>query len=269
MNDAERINLEAETADKGPEWPVPLPKWWWPWCAWRDGGGIPAERPTGTGIPKQIPAWAWKRYLLHGGTKRPPAPSRFGGVGLFTAWDPGVILRKRPKCDWVAVTTDLFNGEPGCSPTMAAQLRVAGYRLHAWESRMEHGVGAAYTLSAEGYIGQAESQQELDKCLGLATITGRPKALVGNPTAWTDDGLKKAKAAGWELILECYTNEQPWLQPDSKGYPVSSFCYGLYPVSGHYVELADYRAALPASSWSGYVAEEFTEETWHTIGVKP
>lgn len=62
-------------------WPTPLPKWWWPWCAWRDAGGIPSERPAG--IPKQIPEWSWERYRLHRGTVPPAAKDPYALLGVF------------------------------------------------------------------------------------------------------------------------------------------------------------------------------------------
>lgn len=241
---AERVNLEAETRDR--------------------------EAETRDNIKRAI---AKKKVAL---AKKiidppPPPPSVFAGAGLFTAWDPGIILRRRPKVDWIAVTTDIFNGAPGCSPTMSAQLRAAGYRVHVWESRMEKGDGACIELGCEGYIGQAESNDELRSCLQIVISAFRPRALVGNPTAWEPEKAILAQQTRWELLLEGYWNEQPSLQPDSRGYPVTSYVVGLYPGAAGRRTLAEYREHWPwlqSASWSGYVAEEMAEEDWALIGAK-
>ncbi len=38
-------------------WPVPLPKWWWEWNAWKEGKL--SKRPASA--PLVIPPWAWRR----------------------------------------------------------------------------------------------------------------------------------------------------------------------------------------------------------------
>lgn len=274
MTPEERTNLEAETADRRDphaDYVAGRDPNFWLWTDWHDHGALPSERPKL--LPRSIPKWKFEkweiRYKLHRGAKRPPAPSAFGGKGLFTAHDPGVVLRKRPAVDWVAVTLDKFNGVPGCSATMAAQLRVVGYRLFAWEARATLGFAATVELGATGYIGQAESEGELEACMGLAFPPTMTKALVGNPTAWKPDAGPEARARGWELVLEHYRNEQPWLQPDSRGYPVASYCFGCYPGQAGRVYLSDYLLELPTGSWSAYLAEELDDLDWETIGRKP
>lgn len=253
--------------------PSPLPGWFWDWARWKDAGSPRGKRPRGA--PRRIPAWAWERYAQHlgaGGPSRtgagigssrgevlsppPPAPSVFAGTGAFTAWEPAAALRLRGLADWVAVQLD---PEGGQVPGLSGVGPVYGWQARAWEPV------ATYWLKA--YIGQAETQAELDACLAL--VTSGPKALVGNPSAWSEDGLARARSQGWELLLEWYQNAQPWLsfdRLDSRGYPVSSFVLGCYDASGESsygrrVPLADYLEQMPkGTSWSVYLAETLTDD---------
>lgn len=40
-------------------WPVPVPKWFWPWAQWKLAGSDPKKRPVGA--PRKVPDWAWRR----------------------------------------------------------------------------------------------------------------------------------------------------------------------------------------------------------------
>lgn len=40
-------------------WPVPVPKWFWEWAAWKLQGSPAGKRPTTA--PRLIPLWAWRR----------------------------------------------------------------------------------------------------------------------------------------------------------------------------------------------------------------
>lgn len=66
-------------------WPVPLPKWFFPWAAWRLAGAQGA-RPS---APYKIPAWAWLRLSYMKARPRIPAnqapkvPFPFNGHGMF------------------------------------------------------------------------------------------------------------------------------------------------------------------------------------------
>ena len=41
-----------------PEWPIPIPRWFWAWARWRLRGRK-GRRPSSA--PRAIPAWAWRR----------------------------------------------------------------------------------------------------------------------------------------------------------------------------------------------------------------
>jgi len=62
-----------------PDWPLPIPKWFWTWASWylgRDAfkGDARDAKKRPKNAPKVIPKWAWDRlaYIVHG--VKPPAP---------------------------------------------------------------------------------------------------------------------------------------------------------------------------------------------------
>lgn len=55
MVQAEYQKLVNETKP----WPIPVPKWFWAWAAWKLQGSPKGQRPADA--PRLIPAWAWRR----------------------------------------------------------------------------------------------------------------------------------------------------------------------------------------------------------------
>ena len=191
----------------------------------------------------------------------PPSSSVFAGIGVFTAWDNHAAIGL-PKADWVVVQLD---PEGGGGESVASLKESGKYeRVFGWQARPDNaGVQRAVTLGLDGYIGQAESQDQYEACLALSI--GMPHAMVGNVGDWWDSA--RVRAHGWELIIEAYDNAQPGLHTrlSSRGYPVASYLYGCYDASGEQgdgtrVSLAQYRLWYPASSWSVYLAETLTAE---------
>lgn len=252
------------------------------WALWRRRGGVPADRPTG--LRRVIPPTWFAEYRRRGyrpvvrasKPAPPPAPiplppSVFAGVGLFTAWDPGVVLRHRPRrVQWVAVRPEWPHPDDptvtlGCSPATAEAIRRAGYRLHVWEDPDFdcQGQAAVERLGAAGWIGQAENPVEVARAVDAGPSLHVPKALVANATPLT------AWPAGWELIFECYWNAGNPAPDgmDSRGVPVASMCFGVYDATGNggrRVPLADYLARWQGS-WSGYLAEGMTDADWQLV----
>ena len=192
------------------------------------------------------------------GVADPGPRSQFAGVGVLTAWEPRSALRLAGLADWVALQGD---PEGGATPDLPAALVAAGFRVYEWQAR-----AATRRWPGVPYIGQAESQAELEACLALNPPG--PKALVGNPTAWTTESMAKARAQRWELLIECYENADPgvWDRLDSRGYPVASVVYGCYDATGEQpggrrVPLAEYLAHPPRwPNWSAYHSETLTED---------
>jgi hypothetical protein len=221
--------------------PKPLPAWVWEWMLWVDAGRPRGKRPKSA--PKRIPAWAWERYRIH----KPPAKSvpppvrrlsrlsPFAGIGAFTAWDPRAALQLKGLVDWVAIQGD---PEGGATPDTIAALEQAGFAVYVWKARAgEHTRPAGMSEQAWddtsdwAFIGQAEAQDQLEACLASALAFPLNKGLVGDPNAWTPEGIAQAKAQSWDLLLEWYGTDQPWLtfdKLDSRGYPVTSFVIGVY-----------------------------------------
>lgn len=280
------------------------PPWLVPWVAWNIGGRHPADRPSSA--PHHIPEWAlwlgpWSAwYRLGRRGERPKGipypiphaawpiygaavalarhaenmqPNPLAGVWLFTAWEPAVVLSRRPRVRGVLVTPDLIEGKPGCTPELAAELRKAGYELGVWEARSELGPSVAGAFGASVWLGQAENAIEAAAMLSHPAAPGVTSGAVGNPEGWTQEQRVGFAGLGRLLALEVYRNRQPWLVPDSKGVPVATFVYGLYDATGEApgigtrMELPAYRSWLPASSWSGYTAETMTDADWHELGA--
>ncbi|HTK76738.1 MAG TPA: hypothetical protein VL371_15830 [Gemmataceae bacterium] len=180
--------------------------------------------------------------------KPPPTDSLFSGKGVFTTSNAGTASGLQSA--WVAIQKDpegdgspTFNNNPG--------------RLCFWQARPTQAVADEANRKDVPYIGQAEAQPELEACLGLRLTV--PKAIIGNPTAWTQAGFDEAARQGWDLVLEWYWNAMPWqTQPDAHGYPLfRNVCFGTYDASGEHpgtgrrVSVAEYRAVWhgPFSCW--------------------
>lgn len=187
-----------------------------------------------------------------------PPPSLFSGKGLFTTTDAGSASDLHS--DWVAVQKDpegdpstLFNNNPG--------------RLCYWQARPTQAVVDQAREREIPYIGQAENQDELDRCLDLNTGGLVTKAIVGNAGSWTDIGARRAASQGWNLIQEWYANAHPWEKaPDANHYPhFVNVCFGIYSEGEEggdgYVEqipLESYRQVW-TGSFSVWKAEAMTD----------
>jgi hypothetical protein len=167
----------------------------------------------------------------------------------------------------VAVQAD---PEGGATASALLALRAAGFKLFAWEARPTRGREAVVAFGADGYIGQAESEDQALACLALPPMDC-PKAVIGNPLAWTKPTFDRLAAEGWDLILEWYWNAHPWESaPNAGGYPrFANVCFGLYDASGEHPGVGrrvglDAYLAVWRGSWSGYLAETMTVEDWQT-----
>ncbi len=187
----------------------------------------------------------------------PRVASPFAGKGLFCTSEPGVV--EGHPCDWVALQAD---PEGNLVPPKTSA------RIMWWQARADQGCADACNLSSRPYIGQAENQAELDKCLALHLTV--PKALVGNAGSWTAVGREEAAQDGWDLIQEWYKNAHPWeASPDAANYKrFVNVCYGIYsegePGGQGYVQqipLSDYRAVWHGS-FSVWKAEAMTPADW-------
>jgi hypothetical protein len=174
--------------------------------------------------------------------KPKPVPSSvFGGKGLFTTSNANAFGL---GADWVAYQMDP-EGTPdaGWDP---------GSRACYWMARPTQEMADKAARLSVPFIAQAETQTELDKALALTVA--KPKALIGDPSAWSAAGFAEAAAQGWELLLEFYKNAQPWLQaPDAHSYLLfAGVVFGTYDASGEHpgvggrVSLQEYRQI-----WSG------------------
>lgn len=162
--------------------------------------------------------------VAEGAVASPPR-SAFSGIGVFTAWEP--TAANGLKCDWIAVQLD---EESGANLDTVKALK-GTHVVHGWEARpSEAGVWLANEWGCAGYIGQAETQEQIDACLALDTSKFEHTALVGNPSAWTRDAFNRAALQGWELLLEWYWNAQPsYKAPNASFYPhFTSVVFGSY-----------------------------------------
>lgn len=197
----------------------------------------------------------------------PPAyASPFSGRGVFTTSEPQVV--NGHACDWQAAQAD---------PEGNLSWAFIGPRQKMmWMARPDGDGVTRANMAHMPFIGQAESQKELDVCLALGPHIQVPKALVGNAGAWTDEGRAKALAQGWDLIQEWYWNAHPWEQsPDAHNYPrFVNVCFGIYsegePGGQGYVpqskSVADYRAVW-RGSFSVWRGEAMTEQDWQAFGA--
>lgn len=71
------VALRPWESEYAPTWPVPLPRWFWRWNAWRLGEGAyasvgPKHGPSraSTGAPRLIPPWAWARAIAFDRARR-------------------------------------------------------------------------------------------------------------------------------------------------------------------------------------------------------
>ena len=224
-------------ARENPNYAYPLTEWWKAMVA-LSAAAHPAPAPT----PPPQPA--------------PPAQgSVFSGKGAFTTSEPAAM--NGLKLDWAALQAD-------------PEGNVEGYTGSAqkcyWQARATQTVVDMARLHGVPYIGQAENQAELDKCLALNTDGLVAKALVGNAGSWTSEGAEKALAQGWDYISEWYMNAHPWEhEPTGHNYPrFVNVCFGIYsegePGGQGYVAqipLSDYLAVWHGS-YSVWKAEALT-----------
>jgi len=187
----------------------------------------------------------------------PPGQSVFSGKGLFTTSDPGVALNR--GASWVACQMD-----PEGAPM------ATGYY---WMARPTQAIANQANSRNVPFIAQSENQAELDIALGLHLTV--PKALVGNPSSWSQAGFNTAAAQGWDLILEWYANAHPWeTSPNAHNYPrFVNVCFGIYsegtPGTPSYVPqipLSQYRAVWHGS-FSCWKAEAMTAADWQTFSL--
>ncbi len=193
----------------------------------------------------------------------PPAPSPhnfFAGKGIFTTSEPAAASH---PCDWYAVQADP-EGNAGVANTNG--------RRCFWMARPTLEMVTHANRNSIPFIAQAENLDELRVALALGPSITVPKALVGNPTSWTDPkAWADAVSQGWELILEWYWNAQPgYTQPDAANYPYfTNVCFGIYsegePGGDGYVpqskSVADYRAVWHGS-FSVWKGEAMTPADW-------
>jgi hypothetical protein len=188
----------------------------------------------------------------------PPAgQSVFAGKGAFTTSEPAAM--NGLNLDWAALQAD---------PEGSLSGYTGKARKCLWEARATQTVVDVCKKEVYPYIGQAENQAELDKCLALDTDGMVAKALVGNAGSWTPNGARKAAAQGWDLIQEWYKNAHPWeASPDAHGYPrFVNVCFGIYsegdPGGQGYVpnnvRLSEYLSVWHGS-YSVWRAEAMTE----------
>ena len=188
----------------------------------------------------------------------PPAPkSPFAGKGVFTTSEPASGLNH--GADWVASQMDPEGGP------------LAGNMM--WMARPTQEMATRANALGVPFIAQAENQPELDIALSLHLSV--PKALIGNPHAWTKSGFDAAAAGGWDLILEWYKNAHPWeTAPDAANYPrFVNVCFGIYgegePGGQGYVPqipLSEYRAVWHGS-FSVWKAESMTPADWASFAA--
>lgn len=185
--------------------------------------------------------------------------SPFAGRGIFTTSDAGSASGH--PCDWVAVQMDP-EGDQGVIQNNPA-------RLCYWQARPTQEVVDLANERGVPFIGQAESQAELERCLAMNVRV--PKAIVGNAGSWGWEGRVIAADCGWDLIQEWYWQAHPWeTAPDADHYPrFVNVCFGIYsegePGGEGYVpqskSVADYRAVWPGS-FSVWKAEAMTSADW-------
>jgi len=191
-----------------------------------------------------------------------PAVSPFAGKGLFTTSDADSASGH--PCDWIALQMDPEGDE---SPLIANNPA----RLMYWQARPTADIVGVANAKGIPYIAQAESMPELEVALSCHLTV--PKALVGNPSAWTPAGFAEAERQGWDLILEWYWNAQPtYTQPNAGGYQrFVNVCFGIYDASheqanGTRVPLREYRNVWHGS-FSCWCAEAMTDDDWQVFGA--
>jgi hypothetical protein len=143
-------------------------------------------------------------------TKPPPPPvdtihPAFRGRGMIATWTTSAVWKPlAPYLDWIALLGRL----PDSTMELADSMREAGVRVLVWEDENSNdGIAAVRQVGASAYIGQAESQTQLDQKLIVGRdldAWGVPKALISNVTFLPPTG--KSWPAGWLCIPECYEN---------------------------------------------------------------
>lgn len=139
-------------------------------------------------------------------------------------------------------------------------------------------IDLAKELELDGWIGQAETQPELQNSVGIAPDgalvapqgSERARIIVGNPNAWTqpqrDTATLMIHAGDLTVLAEVYKPDPGY---SAQGVPVARAVYGVAMDAGLRYPLADYFAVMPAALNRGcgaWHAAGLLEEDWRLLG---
>lgn len=206
----------------------------------RGKGYFVVPKPPPKPIPVPPPSTAGEPH-----TKGIP-PSMFSGNGVFCTTNTDSA--QGYNAAWTAIQVDA-EGDPTVGDVPGT---LCWWMARPTEERLSV---ARHRLIP--FIGQAESQAQLEVCLAL----GRgglniPHALIGDPGTWTAEGKAEAVEQCWDLILEWYwVNTPSYTSPNADNYPLfRNVCFGTFQsetVPGRRVYVDEYRAVWhgPYSIW--------------------
>ena len=134
-----RASQIVERANVTPEWPVPVPSWFWEWGRWYLGHAEYADRARDPEVrpaaaPTRIPNWAWRRVnVMNGRTvqQRAIALVRDRVESIFgnTLRQPPHVQWSQIDGDWILLTSSVLGEDSGPA---AAWLRFTAGRWHPW-----------------------------------------------------------------------------------------------------------------------------------------
>lgn len=187
----------------------------------------------------------------------------FDGAGLFTSWDASAAMQGAGKAQWVAIDPRHATIE------QVNALRAKGMKIMVWQDMASPDAAALVKkFGADGYIAQAESQDQLDAAQKYGGNVGVPRALVSN-------NFMDKYPPGWVAMPEAYANDNA---PSTVGNMVNDArnrgAVSIVPITGNYpgsnkagrpTTMAEYRDQINAAGVSGsgaYLAEEMSPADW-------
>jgi hypothetical protein len=133
-------NILRGNARVTPEWPIPIPSWYWAWARWYLHRGEFADRPPRSeasrpaAAPRRIPNWGWRRLTAIVGRsdeRRAQAlvADRVEAIYRETVRAPSDWVRSELAPDWILVVGGLVGHDAG---PVAAWLRQVRGRWVPW-----------------------------------------------------------------------------------------------------------------------------------------
>lgn len=275
-------------------WPVPLPKWFWQWAAWRLGEGAykdlgpmnPGARPASA--PTRIPPWAWDRLsaLLEARAAIKPQADFWNRPGGWTAWgfsngqfddlDRFFAKAAGMGLKWVGIQGIPYNLSIGHRLRAAADRAALDIVSWDWSTTVLAALEQINGLEADAHAANVEHVgpwgeyarmlREARPTLPLGVFTNFAGTLALPSGAYSRELAAPWNTYGYAWITEAYIvneqGEQPTLAPTNLDWTAKTHggAVKTYPAFGIY-------RCLPAryDQW----LEDFPGHSWYLLEYHP